>query len=141
MPTDADYRALLAFRVRLREFDQWSRGEAEAQGLTHAQHQLLLAVRGHAAGHGGAGEGEEPTVGDLAGLLLVRHHTAGELVDRTQALGLVERVRDEGDHRRIRVRLTDRGRRVLHELTAVHLEEVRRLGEVFALPPDGVAPA
>lgn len=128
MPTDADYRALLAFRVRLREFDQWSRSEAQAQGLTHAQHQLLLAVRGHTAGHGGA----DPTVGDLAALLLVRHHTAGELVDRTQALGLVERVRDEHDHRRIRIRLTDPGRHVLQGLTAVHLEEVRRLGEVFS---------
>lgn len=135
MPTDADYRALLAFRVRLREFDQWSRGEAEAQGLTHAQHQLLLAVRGHAAGHGG----EEPTVGDLADLLLVRHHTAGELVDRTQALGLVERARDDDDHRRIRIRLSERGRHVLHELTAVHLDEVRRLGEVFTLPGRGRA--
>lgn len=128
MPSDADYTALLRFRSRLRRFDQWSRGEAEAHGLTHAQHQLLLAVRGfegHPAG---------PTIGDLAGLLLVKHHTAGELVDRTQALGLVTRVRDEQDHRRVRLRLTTPGEQVLRELTEVHLEEVARLAELF----DGV---
>ena len=53
MPNDEDYRALLRFRIRLRRFDQWSRGEAEAHGLTHAQHQLLLAVRGFEGDPGG----------------------------------------------------------------------------------------
>jgi DNA-binding MarR family transcriptional regulator len=128
VPRDDDYTALLRFRSRLRQFDQWSRAEAEAHGLTHAQHQLLLAVRGfegHAAG---------PTIGDVAALLLVKHHTAGELVDRAQALGLVDRVRDSEDHRRVRLRLTERGDQVLRDLTAVHLEEVARLAELF----DGV---
>ena len=125
MPNDEDYRALLRFRTQLRRFDQWSRGEAETHGLTHAQHQLLLAVRGF-EGHPGG-----PTIGDVAELLLVKHHTAGELVDRTQSLGLLERVRDEEDHRRVRLRLTRRGARVLGELTEVHLAEVARLADLF----------
>jgi DNA-binding MarR family transcriptional regulator len=127
MPTDDDYRVLLAFRTRLRQFEQWSSSQAEARGLTHTQHQLLLAVRGFEGAEG-------PTIGDLAAALLVKHHTAGELVDRTQALGLVQRVRDRQDNRRVRLKLTDAGTKVLAELTDVHLAEVRRMAPLF---PEG----
>lgn len=123
MPTDEEYRRLLALRIRLREFDQWSRDAAAAHGLTHAQHQLLLAVRGHADG--------EPTIGEAAEALLVKRHTASELVDRTVALGLLVRVRDDADHRRVLLRLTPAGREVLHALTDVHLDEFRRLAPLL----------
>lgn len=132
MPSDKDYEALLAFRTRLRRFDQWSREAAAAHGLTHAQHQLLLTIRGFPGS-------EEPTIGDVAETLLVRHHTASELVDRTQALGLLVRVRDEADNRRVHLRLTGRGRSVLQKLTSVHLEELRRLAPLLGelTPPAG----
>lgn len=124
MPTDKDYELLLTFRTRLREFDQWSRAAAEEQGLTHAQHQLLLAIRGHRSDPG-------PTIGDIADALLVKHHTASELVSRAQDLGLVQRHRDEQDSRRVHLRLTDKGSAALQQLTAVHLEEVRRLASLL----------
>ena len=124
MPTDDQYRRLLEFRTKLRRFDQWSREAAHAHGLTHAQHQLLLAIRGHSNPDG-------PSVGEIAELLLVKPHTAGELVDRAQASSLVDRVRDESDHRRVRLQLTAQGKRVLHDLTAVHLEELRRLAPLL----------
>lgn len=120
VPNDKDYERLLTFRTRLREFDQWSRAAAEEQGLTHAQHQLLLAIRGHRGPDG-------PTIGDVAQYLLVKHHTASELVSRAQDLGLVERQRDVQDSRRVHLRLTEKGNDILQRLTAVHLEEVRRL--------------
>jgi DNA-binding MarR family transcriptional regulator len=120
MPTDRQYRQLLEFRTQLRRFDQWSREAAERHGLTHAQHQLLLAVRGSASPGG-------PTIGEVAEALLVRSHTAGELVDRMVGSGLLERGVDERDHRRARLRLSSAGDAVLRELTAVHLEELRRL--------------
>lgn len=124
MPTDHEYQRLLAFRRRLRRFDQWSRAEAEARGLTHAQHQLLLAIRGH--------DGPlPPTIGEIADYLLVKHHTASELVERARTLGLVERERDERDHRVIRLRLTDEGLGRLGHLTEVHLEELRRLAPLL----------
>src|SRR4051812_41653503 len=79
---DADYQQLLEFRTGLRRYLRWSEQEAEAVGLSPAQHQLLLAVRGH--------EGEAgPTVGDVAEHLLLRHHSAVELVNRAEAAGLV----------------------------------------------------
>ncbi|HEU4568670.1 MAG TPA: MarR family winged helix-turn-helix transcriptional regulator [Marmoricola sp.] len=124
MPTDKDYARLLDFRIRLREFDQWSRAAAEEQGLTHAQHQLLLAIRGHSGEPG-------PTIGDVADALLVKHHTASELVSRAQDLGLVERHRGARDSRRVHLRLTEKGSTTLQRLTAVHLEEVRRLAKLL----------
>lgn len=124
MPTDEQYQRLLAFRSALRRFDQWSRQAAEDHGLTHAQHQLLLAIRGSASDPG-------PSVGEVADALLVRHHTASELVDRTQHLGLVERRRSDQDGRRVQLRLTAQGRRILEDLTAVHLDELRGLGQLL----------
>ncbi len=120
MPTDRQYRQLLEFRVQLRRFDQWSRDAAAEHGLTHAQHQFLLAIRGSATPGG-------PPVGEVAEALLVRPHTAGELADRLAGAGLVTRERDDTDHRRVRLRLTSDGERVLRELTAVHLAELKRL--------------
>jgi DNA-binding MarR family transcriptional regulator len=120
MPTNGQYRQLLEFRTQLRRFDQWSRSAAAEQGLTHAQHQLLLAVRGSSTAGG-------PPIGEVADALLVRPHTAGELVDRLVRAGFLSRVADQADHRRVLLRLTSAGERVLRELTAVHLEELRRL--------------
>ena len=69
---------LLEFRTGLRRFLHWSEEQARAAGLTAAQHQLLLAVRGHDGG---------PTIGEVAEQLLLRHHSAVELVDRAERPG------------------------------------------------------
>lgn len=123
--TDAQYQRLLRFRTALRRFDQWSREAAEAHGLTHGQHQLMLAIRGSATEGG-------PTVGEVAEALLVKPHTATELIDRAQELDLVSRVRDPQDSRRVRLQLTEHGAEVLRELTDVHVEELRRLGPLLS---------
>ena len=117
---DADYRRLLQFRIGLRRFLHWSEEQAERAGLTPAQHQLLLAIRGH--------EGEPgPTIGDVAGYLLLRHHSAVGLVDRAEKAGLVQRLEDTGDRRVVRLRLTPLGAGTLQQLSAAHLEEIQRL--------------
>jgi len=118
---DADYRRLLQFRTGLRRFLHWSEEQAEKAGLTPAQHQLLLAVRGHPDGHQG------PTIGEVAGYLLLRHHSAVGLVDRAVKAGLVERHEDPEDRRVVRLRLTPQGSRTLRQLTELHLEEIKRL--------------
>lgn len=124
MPSDKEYERLLTFRTRLREFDHWSQAAAAELGLSHAQHQLLLAVRGH-------GEAPGPTIGDLAAYLLVKPHTASELVARAEALGLVARVGDAADSRVVRVRLTQEGQDRLARLTTVHLAELRALAPLL----------
>jgi DNA-binding MarR family transcriptional regulator len=117
---EVDYRRLLQFRTGLRRFLHWSEEQAEKAGLTPAQHQLLLAVRGHAGEQG-------PTIGDVAGYLMLRHHSAVGLVDRAVRAELVERREDPGDRRVVRLRLTAAGGRILQQLSALHLEEIRRL--------------
>jgi DNA-binding MarR family transcriptional regulator len=118
--TRQDFEKLLAFRTSLRRFQRWSEDQASAAGLTHVQHQLLVAVKGHPGD-------KPPTVGELAGYLLQRHHSTVELVDRAAAAGLVERVPDARDGRIVRVRLTALGERRLAELTPSHLAELRHL--------------
>ena len=120
---DRDYQQL-EVRTTLRRFLHWSGEQAEAAGLTPAQHQLLLAVRGHPGD-------EAPTIGDLAEHLLLRHHGAVQLVDRAEAAGWVRRNRDLDDHRVVRVALTRRGEHALESLAAVHLEELGRLRAAF----------
>ncbi|OBH17252.1 MULTISPECIES: MarR family winged helix-turn-helix transcriptional regulator [Mycolicibacter] len=118
LPDDV-YTRLLMFRTRLRRFERWSADQAQAAGLTPAQHQLLLAVRGHSDSRG-------PTVGDVAEYLLLRHHSAGELIQRAEAAGLVTRVRDSEDQRVIRLQLTEAAAERLQSLTELHLQELER---------------
>jgi DNA-binding MarR family transcriptional regulator len=115
-----DYERLLAFRTGLRRFLTWSGQQAEAAGITPAQHQLLLAVRGHPDPRG-------PTIGDIAGYLLVRHHSAVELIDRAVSAGLVARRADNEDGRTVRIALTTDGRERLERLAAAHVEELDRM--------------
>lgn len=119
-----DYTKLLGFRTALRRFLRWSESEARAAGLTPAQHQLLLAVRGHPGD-------EDPTIGELSEYLVLRHHSVVELVDRAEAAGLVERRRDEQDHRVVRVALSGLGERRIEELSRLHLEELRSLAPLL----------
>ncbi len=122
--SDRDYARLLAVRTGLRQFERWSAEQAAEHGLTASQHQLLLAVRGHA-------EQQGPTIGQVADYLLIRHHSAVELADRTERAGLIERVRYADDHRAVRLRLSPDGERILAALTGAHLEELARLSELF----------
>jgi DNA-binding MarR family transcriptional regulator len=123
--TDDEYAELLTFRDALRRFLHWSEQQAKKVGLTAAQHQLLLAVRGH--------EGD-PTTGEVAGHLMLRHHSAVELIDRAERAGLVKRTIDPDDHRIVRLRLSRTGERRLETLSAAHLAELRRLQLGLRLP-------
>jgi DNA-binding MarR family transcriptional regulator len=119
-----DFEHLLAFRASLRRFQRWSEDQAKAAGLTHVQHQLLVAIKGHRGS-------EPPTVGELADYLLLRHHSTVELVDRAEAAGLVRRVNDARDGRVARVRLTSKGDRILMQLTPSHLVELHSLAAIL----------
>jgi DNA-binding MarR family transcriptional regulator len=116
---DEDYATLASFRHELRRFLHFSEQAAEAAGVTAQQHQALLAIR--------AAPGAAMLVGALAERLLLRPHSATGLVDRLQKQGLVERFQEEGDRRRVRVRLTAQGDALLASLSASHRAELRRL--------------
>ena len=122
--SEPDYQRLLAFRVALRRFNRWTEDEARKVGITPAQHQLLLCVRGLGDDHG-------PTIGDVADCMLLRHHSAVELIDRAALAGLVSRRQDDMDARTMRIRLTSKGSRLLRVLSEAHQDEVRRLAELL----------
>ena len=115
-----DFTHLLELRTGLRRFLRWSEEQAKTAGLTPAQHQLLLAIRGHPNPDG-------PTVGEIAEYLVLRHHSAVGLIDRAVAEGLVARNPDPGSKSVVRVTLTDKGAAKLDELSAAHLEEITHL--------------
>jgi DNA-binding MarR family transcriptional regulator len=116
-----DYAALARFRYELRKFQAFSKAAAKTAGLTPQQHQALLIVRGF-SDHGPV------SVGDLAEFLLIRPHTAVELVDRMTRLELLARVVDHSDGRRVLVKLTKEGERRLQKLSQTNLKELRAIG-------------
>jgi len=127
-----DYPDLLEFRTALRRFNHWREQQARVVGLTHAQHQLLLAIKGHRGT-------DSPTVGDVADYLLLRHHSAVELVNRAQAAGLVERQRDTSDARMVRLRLTAKGEECIEKLTSLHVAELSQLAPLLQHVVNGQA--
>jgi DNA-binding MarR family transcriptional regulator len=116
-----DYEALARFRFELRKFLAFSEAAANSAGLTARQHQALLAISG-------LSRREALSVGDLARYLLIRHHTAVELVDRMARLKILRRGVDPADGRRVLVQLTREGERRLQRLSRIHLRELRAIG-------------
>lgn len=66
---------------------------------------------------------------ELSRMLLVSNGNATAVVDRLEKDGLVQRETEDGDRRRVRVRLTPRGLDVFEDMAAGHEAEV---DEIFA---------
>ena len=116
-----NYEVLARFRYELRKFQAFSKAAANKAGLTPQQHQALLGVRGFSSQR-------LASVGDLARFLLIRHHTAVGLVDRMEKLELLSRIVDEGDGRRVLLKLTREGQRRLQKVSKLNLKELRAIG-------------
>lgn len=116
---DSDYAALAQFRYQIRSFLAFSEAAAGQQGLTPTQHQALLGIKGFV-------RPGPATVGDVSRFLLIRHHSAVELINRLARLRLVTRVADPQDARRVHLKLTKRGEQKLQALSQKNLEELRR---------------
>jgi DNA-binding MarR family transcriptional regulator len=116
-----EYEQLAAFRHALRSFLRFSEAEAEKGGLTAQHYQALLTLRA-------CPEGNRLTINDLAQQLMIRHNSAVGLVDRLTKQGLVVREPSPKDGRKVYLRPTPKGERVLGKLAAVHREELRRIG-------------
>ncbi len=121
---DDDYWQLLEFRTAMRKFLNYSKTQAAQHGLTPTQHQLLLAIRGHRPKAG-------PTIGEIAECLLIKHHSAVELVNRAEAAGVVRRHQDADDQRVVRLSLTLAGAAKLERISRANLAEIARLGPQF----------
>jgi DNA-binding MarR family transcriptional regulator len=113
-------RNLAEFRYELRKFLQFSEGCAAEAGLHPQQHQLLLQLAG-------APDEAETTVSYAAERLGLRHHTVVELSKRCEEAGLIHRDQDTNDRRRIQLRVTAKGHRVLRVLSENHERELYEL--------------
>jgi DNA-binding MarR family transcriptional regulator len=120
-PQGVPWGALAAFRNRIRTFLFLSERAARGVGLEPQQHQLLLVVRA-------AREEGDPTIAQLAGELLLKHHSVVGLVDRLEGKGFVRRHPHARDRRQVCVRITPLGESLLDRLTGALLEEYRTMG-------------
>ena len=75
-----DYEVLAAFRRALRRFMAFSEQAARTARLTPQQHQVLLAIKG-ASGR------DVLSVGEIGAALMIRPHSAVELIDRRSSSG------------------------------------------------------
>lgn len=117
----ATFRSLAEFRHQLRCFLRFSEDAARAHGIEPQQHQLLLAVKGLA-------EGTEPTISELAHRLQIKHHSTVDLIDRMEKAGTILREPSIEDRRKVLIRLTPGGERVLRELSVEHHRELTKAG-------------
>ncbi|HEU5011225.1 MAG TPA: MarR family transcriptional regulator [Roseiflexaceae bacterium] len=123
----AEYQLLADFRYALRQFLHFSEASARAAGIEPQQHQALLAIKGFP-------ERDKITISELAERLQIKHHSAVGLASRLVANGFAMREANPDDRRQVFLALTRRGEALLEQLTAVHKEELRRLGpEIHAM--------
>lgn len=122
--TTRDYAQLASFRHVLRGFLRFSDDAAALEGLTSQHYQAMLILRGWP-------DDEPVSIADLAQKLLIKHNSAVGLVDRLAHEGLVARVSSTVDRRKVELRLSSHGRRVLASLARMHREELRRIGPVM----------
>ncbi len=118
--SDRHYAGLLAVRSAIASFERAGEREARSAGLTHVQHHALLTLRSHPEQAG-------PRVADIAHALGVASPSAVELVARMVTAGLLTRRPDPDDGRATRLRLTELGERLMHQLSESHLPRLREL--------------
>src|SRR3989442_12193112 len=122
--TLSDYRALAEFRYQLRLYLSLSDQAARSAGLHPGQYRLLLIVKG-------LPEGLEPTIGNLAERLGLRHHSTVELVDRLEKRGLIYRERNERHRSFVFVRITPKGENILGKIVASRKVDLKKAGPIL----------
>ena len=122
--TLADYRALAEFRYELRRYLALSDQAARFAGLHPGQYRFLLMLKG-------LPDGIEPTVGNLAGRLGLRHHSTVELVDRLEKRGFIYRERNERHRSFVFVRIAPKGESILRKIVASRKVDLKKAGPVL----------
>jgi DNA-binding MarR family transcriptional regulator len=117
----SDYVRLASFRWALRRFMHFSETETARVGLTGQQYQVMLILRSRAGS-------AAVTINDVAREMFIRHNSAVGMVDRLAALGLLLRAAVPDDRRKVSLRLTAEGERVLARLASIHRQKLRRIG-------------
>ncbi|MGI5329767.1 MarR family winged helix-turn-helix transcriptional regulator [Actinomadura nitritigenes] len=96
------------------------RGFFAERGLESWEFDVLATLRRSGAPY-------ELTAGALLKAAMVTSGAITNRIDRMEAKGLVERVRDAGDRRSVLIRLTPHGLAVVDEAVGAHVENEARL--------------
>jgi DNA-binding MarR family transcriptional regulator len=129
--SQAEYRALAELRFRIRRFVQEGDAAARAAGLEPQQYLLLLAIRGFQ-------NGQEGSIRALADRLSLQHHSTVELIDRMERHGYVRRTRSKQDRRQVLVSLEPHGERLLAQVAAKRIIELRSHGTALVAAISGL---
>jgi DNA-binding MarR family transcriptional regulator len=120
----ADYRALAEFRYEIHRYLALADDAARSAGLLPGQYRLLLMVKG-------LPEAVEPTIGNIAERLGLRHHSTVELVDRLEERNLIYRERSERHRSFVFVRITTKGEAILRKLVLSRKKELQQAGPIL----------
>jgi DNA-binding MarR family transcriptional regulator len=119
-PLSDRIQRLADFRHHLRLFLLFSENAAARFNLQPQQHQLLLQIAG-------VRDGAQATVGYATARLGLRHNTVVELSKRSEKSGLISREQDADDRRKVILKLTSKGKRILAALSEDHARELNVL--------------
>ena len=123
----ADFERLAEFRYQLRRFLRLSEQLTRERGITTLQYQMLLQLKGFPGR-------EWASVGELAERLQAQPHGVVALISRCEAMGMVRRLANRADRRRVEIHLTAKGQRCVTALAARHREELRSLQASLGVP-------
>jgi len=122
--TKDEFEALAQFRYDLRRFLRFSEQATHSHGVTPLHYLLLLQIKGYPGR-------EWATITELAERLQAKHHGVVSLVTRCEAAGLVRRSTSAEDRRRVEVRLTAKGAKLVERVANLHRLELMSFRDVF----------
>jgi len=108
---DSPIKTYLSLRVLERLLTKLAARDIEQQGILPAYYGVLFALR----------DCEYCTPTDLKVQLLVSRSNMTALLDRMERDGLIERIRDPDDRRKLRISITPEGRQVSKSMLDPHL--------------------
>lgn len=117
------YKARADFRNLIRKFFAFTEDAAQNAGITGRQHEALIAIMA---------ADRDPTIGDLAECLVIRHHSAVGLVDRLEAGGFVFRRAGSENYKEVVICLRPKAIKLLDKLAGSHKQELKRIGPLLA---------
>jgi len=120
--SDAEFRGLIHDLIAYgHKLDACRDAFAAIAGVSGVQYEILMLVS----------RAEGLSIGEVAERLMIRHHTAVELVNRLESNDFVSRIKDREDARRVYVKPTAKAERLMEGLASAHLLELKGIRPVL----------
>lgn len=91
--------------------------DLDALGITYPQYLVMLVMWEH----------EELSVIEIGEKLILNTNTITPLLKRMEAMGLIDRVPSETDHRKVMIRLTEEGKKMEAAAAEIPLRLLQRM--------------